>query len=350
MLRRYFVLWGVPMIAAPQSADATLGRSTNACLVADVGGTNARFAIAQGDSRTQLVELAAPQSRRVEDFESLADAARDYLLTCGTRERPSHAVFAVAGPVQDDRVVFSNSVWSFSTAELARQIGMESLRVINDFAAVAWAVPALRAEDQEAIGEPAAWTTSQAGTCAIVGPGTGLGVASIDRRDGRLDVRASEGGHISFAPRDEDEIYLMRFLKARHGRVSAERLLCGDGLLALYQALCARDALAPIWRRAEQVTEAARDGDPVARAASRAFCGIFGSFAADVALMFCAWDGIYLAGSMLGHVLHGENARHFRERFEEKGRFSSALSRVPTRRIVRADVGKLGAAMYALRG
>jgi glucokinase len=319
------------------------------CLVADIGGTNARFALADAAPGARRVDIHDAQVRRVGDFATIADAASDYLASLAKSSRPRRAVFAVAGPVQGDQISFSNSVWSFSTAQLRRELAMESLQVINDFAAVAWAVPALVRDELDPIGpwhEPGAKVRS---TRAVVGPGTGLGVAAIHHAGESFEVRASEGGHAGFAPRDEDEIYLMRHLKARHGRVSSERLLCGDGLLALYQAHCARDAEAPLLRSAEAVTQAAREGDSMARAATRSFCGILGGFAGDVALMFCAWDGVYLAGSMLGHVLDEPNARLFRQRFEEKGRFASVLRDVPTLRIVRGDVGKLGAAMYDAR-
>jgi glucokinase len=319
------------------------------CLVADIGGTNARFALAWQGPGGRRADIGEAQVRRVDDFASIADAANDYLASFASTHRPRRAVFAVAGPVQGDEVAFSNSRWSFSTAQLRRALEMDSLHVINDFAAVAWAVPALAPEELDPIGELRDPGIAWRGTRVVVGPGTGLGVAAIHPQADAFDVRASEGGHASFAPRDEDEIYLMRFLKARHGRVSSERLLCGDGLLALYQATCARDAEAPRWHRAEDVTRAAREGDVLARTATRMFCGILGSFAGDVALMFCAWDGVYLAGGMLGHVLDAGHARLFRQRFEEKGRFAPILRTVPTWRIVREDVGKLGAAMYDAR-
>ena len=319
------------------------------CLVADIGGTNARFALADATPGARRVDIHDAQVRRVDDFATIADAASDYLASLSDASRPRRAVFAVAGPVQGDHIAFSNSVWSFSTSQLRHELAMDSLQVINDFAAVAWAVPALVREELEPIGQWHEIGPKARSTRAVVGPGTGLGVAAIHHVGELFEVRASEGGHAGFAPRDEDEIYLMRHLKARHGRVSTERLLCGDGLLALYQAHCARDAEAPRLRTAEAVTQAAREGDAIARAATRSFCGILGSFAGDVALMFCAWDGVYLAGSMLGHVLDEPNARLFRQRFEEKGRFASVLRDVPTLRIVRGDVGKLGAAMYDAR-
>jgi glucokinase len=330
---------------SPARATATFAAP---CLVADIGGTNARFAVAWHSAPGRRADILEAQVRRVDDYPSLAEAANHYLSTLAPADRPRRAVFAVAGPVQGDEVAFSNSRWSFSTTQLQRALAMDSLHVINDFAAVAWAVPALVPDELEPVGGPLG-PSDAAGTRAVVGPGTGLGVAAIHAGAEAFEVRPSEGGHASFAPRDEDEIYLMRFLKARHGRVSAERLLCGDGLLALYQAACARDAEAPRWTRAEDVTRAAREGDSLARTATRMFCGILGSFAGDVALMFCAWDGIYLAGSMLGHVLDDANGQWFRQRFEEKGRFAPILRAVPTVRIVRTDVGKLGAAMYDAR-
>jgi glucokinase len=320
----------------------------DACLVADIGGTNARFALAHGGSAAQL-DLSHAQTRRVGDFETLGAALNDYLRELPLPQRPRRAVLAVASPVHGDRIAFTNSRWNFSVEALQRELGLHSLRVMNDFAAVAWALPALRDVDVVAVGTLASNAARGDGVRVVVGPGTGLGVAATRTASGVALVLESEGGHAGFAPRDDDEMHLLRFLRARHGRVSVERLLSGEGLLALYQAWCLREDAPATLRRAEDVSRAAQEGHALARAATRSFCTVLGSFAGDVALMFCAWEGVYLAGAMLRHVLDDEGARAFRAGFEDKGRFAARLRAIPTLRIARDDVGHLGAALYGLQ-
>jgi glucokinase len=316
----------------------------DACLVADIGGTNARFALATRAGSGAL-RFAQAQTRRVCDFDTLGAAAAHYLRELPAAERPGRAVFAVASPVQGDAIAFTNSRWSFSIDALRRELALASLRVVNDFAAVAWALPALRDDDVRVLGDGHPGAVGD-GVQAVVGPGTGLGVAALRTRGGVSLVLESEGGHTGFAPRDEDELHLLRFLHARHGRVSVERLLSGDGLLALYQAWCLREDQAAILHRPEDVSRAARDGHALARAATRSFCAALGGFAGDCALMFGAWNGVYLAGAMLQHVLDEPGVVAFRTAFEDKGRFAARLRAVPTLQILRPDIGHVGAAMF----
>lgn len=318
------------------------------CLVADVGGTNARFALAQWTAAGDSPHLLHAGSRRVSDFESLAEAARHYLQALPATLRPSRAVLAVASPVQGDRIVFTNSRWDFSIETLQRELGLDALHIVNDFAAVAWAVPGLRTDELDPVGDAGTVRTPRGNMAAVVGPGTGLGVAAIEWTPREFRVIASEGGHVGFSPRDDEELYLLRSMMTRYDRVSVERLLCGEGLVNLYRACCSRDAAPWVHATPEQVSLAARSGDAHALAATRVFCAALGSFAGDVALMFGAWQGVYLAGAMLAHVLDEEGRQVFRRRFEDKGRFASILREVPTLRIVRADVGKLGAAMFGV--
>lgn len=321
-------------------------------LVADIGGTQARFSLARLDPASAtdgVAELSHSRGLRVREFGSLAEAARAYLRAVPPASRPRHAVLAVASAVTGDQVEFTNSDWTFSTAALRVALDLDGLHVLNDFAAVAWALPALHARDVAAVGTAHEPLADGHGVRVVLGPGTGLGVGAIKSTPAGDVVLETEGGHVGFAPRDGQEQAILAFLMRRYGRVSYERLLCGEGLLNVYQALCEQRGAHAALASPEQVSAAARDGDALARSATRCFCSVFGAFAGDTALMYGAWRGVYLAGGMLAHVFDGEGAAAFRAGFESKGRMAELLRRTPTLHITRDDVGSLGAAVYAAR-
>lgn len=324
------------------------------CLVADIGGTNARFAIAHlrpvaGDFACDGLEDA--RNFLVRDFATPADALDEYLKDFPPDRRPRLAVLAVAGTVTGDEVLFTNNHWTFSISAMKAVLDVGMLQVINDFAAVAWALPSLVAADLQPIGIPVRHDRGVEGESVrvVLGPGTGLGLAAIKQLPEGFTVLETEGGHVSFAPRNDDEMFLLSFLAKRYGRVSYERLLCGEGLVNIYDARCARAGIESAWRQPEQVSRAARDGDAAAAAATRDFCSIFGAFAGDAALMYGAWGGVYLAGGLLPHVFDATGGAIFRASFEDKGRFAPLLRNTPTIRILRGDVGNLGAAAYGAR-
>ncbi|SDD42972.1 glucokinase [Aquimonas voraii] len=319
------------------------------CLAADIGGTNARFATAALGNNDRI-RLGAQRNLKVADYEGVESALESYFRESG-EPVPERAVLAVAGAVLDDQVILTNSRWSFSIRALKQRIGFRELQVINDFAAVAWAVPGLGEADLHPIGSAPGAAFDTAAVQVVLGPGTGLGAAAI-RRDARgLAVLETEGGHASFAPHDEREIFILRFLQKRYGRVSYERLLCGEGLVNLHDACLhmarGRDQRLP---DSEAVVAAARAGDPDARSAIDLFCSILGRFAGDAVLLYGGWAGVFLAGGLLPHVLDARGEALFRAAFIDKGRFSPLLSRTPTFRIVAADIGTLGAARVGLTG
>lgn len=319
------------------------------CLAADIGGTNARFATARLHDGVR-VDLEARRTLKV-DLHDGMEAALGCYFRDTDQAIPEHAVLAVAGAVLDDQVILTNSGWSFSIERLKQQLGFRQLRVVNDFAAVAWAVPGLTEADVLPIGRAPGAAFDRAAVQVVLGPGTGLGAAAI-RRDARsIAVLETEGGHASFAPHDEREIFILRFLQKRYGRVSYERLLCGEGLVNLHAAcvMMARGGgnSAP---DAASVVAAARAGDPDARSAIDLFCSILGRYAGDAVLMYGGWGGVYLAGGMLEHVLDARGEELFRGAFVDKGRFTPLLTRTPTFRIGNPDVGTLGAARIGLLG
>lgn len=322
------------------------GQSAHA-LLADIGGTNARFALAgPGASGPLLVDSI--RSFPVAGHPSLEDLARHYLELVGIAV--SSAVVAVAGPVEGDQVRMTNHPWVISRQELGAALGLESLTLVNDFGAQAMAVPWLQAQDLVAIG-PLSWsapgTASQ--NYAVLGPGTGLGVAALIVRDGRHYPIATEGGHAGFAPRTPEETAILGYLSARYGRVSNERLVSGEGLVNLYRAqgAVAGESTAQGALQPADITARAAQGDARSVHAVELFCAIFGAIAGDFALTFGAWDGVFLSGGMVPRLLKALQGPGFRQRFEDKGRYAAAMAGVPTLAVLHPYPGLLGAAAIA---
>jgi glucokinase len=305
-------------------------------LVADVGGTNARFALT--DPATAAPTLLAPHTLPTAEFASLQHAAEHYLERVGAR--PAQAAFAVASPVTGDAIRLTNRAWSFSRAELERSLGLERLLVLNDFGAVAWAVPALGPDDRIALHGAA--DAPLAGPVSVIGPGTGLGVALLVGTAAGWQVVETEGGHVTFAPIGDEERDIARRLDARFGRTSTERLLSGPGLSNIAAAL--EDSAAPARRDPAEIVAAALDGhDLVARRALARFCAVLGSVAGDCALMHGART-VTIAGGIVPRFVPFLRASAFRERFLAKGRFAALLEDVAIHVVTHAQPGLLGAA------
>jgi glucokinase len=293
-------------------------------LLADIGGTNARFALqAPSDGFADIEVLAC------RDYDRIDDALAAYLARAAARGLPTngirHAAIAIANPVEGDVVSMTNHHWRFSIAGLRDAWTFRTLLVVNDFAALAQALPHLGAEGRERIGGTDT-VTIEGRPIGLVGPGTGLGVSGVvPAGDGRWIALAGEGGHASFAPVTRDEMRILDALWEEHGHVSAERLLSGPGLEAIHRVLSG-ERLA-----AADITARALDGAcAVCRATVDAFCAILGSVAGNVALTLGATGGMYIGGGIvprLGPLFH---ASAFRARFEGKGRLQSYMARIPT--------------------
>lgn len=320
-------------------------------MVADVGGTNVRFALAR-PAACEPLRRDSIRTFRVGAYASLADAGRAYLqgLQDAGASRPRGAVIALAGRVEGGQGRLTNHPWQIEAARLEAELGLRSVHLLNDFAAVGLSLPLLAADDVLAVGAgvPRIGHAARATYC-VLGPGTGLGVSALAIDAGRVLPLQTEGGHASFAPTTEEEIAVLRHLAARFGRVSVERLLCGSGLANLHEALCSIHGgngapLAP-----ETITERAAQGsDARCTRAVELFCEILGTFAGDCALIFGAWDGVYLAGGMLRPLSAWIRTGSFRRRFEDKGRFAAAMGRVPVALITHPQPGLLGATACAV--
>ncbi len=322
--------------------------STGLALVADIGGTNARFALT--DPQAPEAMLLQPQCLPTAEFASLQHAAEHYLREVGLS--PRRAALAVASPVDGDEIRLTNRAWSFSQSELREVLGLERLQVLNDFGAVAWSVPRLGSEDRVTLhGDPSA---ALRGPVTVLGPGTGLGVAMLVGDEGRgWQVVETEGGHVSFAPLGEEEHCIERWMSARFGRTSNERLLCGAGLSHIHAALGGEEAGRPVGklhplRDPAQIVGSALEGhDLLARRTLARFCAVLGSVAGDAALIHGART-VMIAGGIVPRFLPFLRSSAFRERFLAKGRFAAYLESVAIHAITHPHPGLLGAAM-ALR-
>lgn len=308
-------------------------------LVGDVGGTNARFALARWQGGRFMLEQQ--ESFPAERHPTFLGAVRDYVTA--RDERPDYAVLAVAGPVTDGEIDLTNSPWRVSEAEL-EGLGLKTARLINDFEALAWGAPVVPQADLASLGGPAEGDPSAA--IAVLGPGTGFGVSALirDGRGGELAM-PGEGGHVCFAPEDEVEDEILRVLRRRYGRVSIERLICGPGLLNLHRALAEIEGRASLVDDPAEITRQALDdwSGPCGATLAR-FCAILGAVAGDVALTTGARGGVYIAGGIAPRILDFLKASPFRERFERKGRFADYMRAIPTHVILHKHAALLGAA------
>jgi glucokinase len=310
-------------------------------LIGDIGGTNARFAIAEGGAYRALRQV------EVEHYASLHDAMADYLKALPEGEKSGLAgVLAIAGPVQGDQIALTNHAWSFSISELKASLDLVSLAIVNDFAATAHAIPHLTPQQKFAIG-PA--IPGARGNIGVVGPGTGLGMSSLIPHGDGWTLVAGEGGHATLAASTEEEFAIIRMLRKRWSHVSAERVLSGAGLVNLYEALCAIGGIEPLMLQPSEVTRHAMDrSDDICVRAFAHFCEFLGSIAGDLALTINAFGGIYIAGGILPRFRDALAASSFRQRFESKGRFSKMLSGMPTWLILVDNPGLIGLANMPL--
>lgn len=306
-------------------------------LVGDVGATNARFAFVTPDG-----SITTPRAYALDDYPSIVDAIETYLMEELPARRPLLAVLAVASPITGDQITLTNHDWTFSIEELRRHFGLERLRVINDFAANALAIPHLRESDRTQIGSGAPIADAPIG---VIGPGTGLGVSAlIPVGDGSMPIQG-EGGHVTMAPVDEREGAVLDLMRRRYDHVSAERILSGPGLVNLYNALCELSGVPAAPFTAPQITNSQVGlEDPRAQEATAMFCAMLGTVAGNLALTFGARGGIYIAGGIVPRLGAAFAQSAFRTRFEAKGRFTSYLAAIPTYVITRPLPALLGAA------
>ena len=305
-------------------------------LVADIGGTNARFGLADLDT----LEIGCIEVFLGRDHPTLAGAAAAYLDARDVR--PRTGAFAVAAPVTGDSVRFTNSPWVFTLLELRHALGLDELLLLNDFEALALGLPHLGPSDLHQIGGGA---PPERATKAVLGPGTGLGVAGLAWSPAGWVALPGEGGHTTLAVESEREFAILQRLREGRERVSAERVLSGPGLADLYRILAGLRGQAPeSLEPAEVVTRALARSDAAAEEALDHFVTWAGRFAGDVALLYGARGGVYLGGGIPPRILGALTSGRFRRAFEAKGRMSAYVAAIPAYVILSGDAALKGAA------
>lgn len=319
--------------SSPASAPATGAAEAGwplPWLVADIGGTNARFGCLEAGKR----RVAHVQTLQTAAYAGPAEAARAYMdglaAQLGSAFRaPRAGAFAVATAVGGDRISFTNSGWSFSRQVTRAALALDELLVLNDFEALALSLPQLSADQVQVIG-PAAKAMA-GGTLAVIGPGTGLGVAGVLPTAHGWVAVPGEGGHASLSPADDFESDLLAAVRRDHSHVSAERLLSGIGLPVLHKAVAAVLGQPAAELSAKDIVERGlARADPVCDRTIEAFCALLGSFAGNVALVLGARGGVYIGGGIVPRLGERFMASEFRLRFEAKGRFNDYLRAIPT--------------------
>lgn len=291
-------------------------------LLADVGGTNARFAL-QSDPAKGFddIEVLAASS-----YPTLGEAMRAYLAGAHARgfavDGLRHAAIAIANPVEGDEIRMTNHHWSFSIEALRLELGLTTLLVVNDFAALAMSLPYLDHGQRQQVGGGVDVANR---TIGLIGPGTGLGVSGVVPAGNRWVALSGEGGHVSFAPVTREEVAILEALWGEYGHVSAERLLSGMGLELIHWVRTGKRL------KAADITAAALDGSSAdCHGTVLVFCAILGSVAGNVALTLGATGGMYIGGGIVPRLGSLFEQSDFRARFEDKGRLGNYLSRIPT--------------------
>jgi glucokinase len=319
---------------------------TDACLlIGDIGGTNARFALADNGAPGYSNELVL----KCADFESATLAIEHYLQSINASS-PDAICLAAAGPIVDQRVRFTNNDWNIAAVELAREFSIEAVQLLNDFEAIAYSVPLLSDGDCLPVGLPEAKALGDRDyTVAVMGPGTGLGAVGLCSRNGASIPIASEASHGGFAPESQVQIDMLAVLRERFDRVSDERLVSGPGLENIYWALTRIHGEQRQHLSAADIFAKNADGsDPRAAESVQMFFEILGQICGDFALALGAHDGLFIAGGIVQRYPELVENSRFRSGFENKGRYRSLMERIPTQLILHPHPGLLGASHCAL--
>lgn len=292
------------------------------CLLADIGGTNSRFALCESGSYDIHEQRKYPNR----EFSGLEDVLAHYLHEVNAK--PAHACIAVACPVLGDEVGLTNIHWSFSISSMARQFGL-NLHVTNDFTALAMAIPQMQGTD--VIKQIGGGSPVEQKPIGVLGPGTGLGVSGLLwSKHGWVPIQG-EGGQVGLKAGNDLEIAILHYAQKVFGFVCAERIISGIGLSFLHKALLEINGRPTEELKAEEITRAAlADKHSDARHAVEIFCGMLGAFAGDHALTLGAFGGIYIGGGVTPQLEHLFTDGPFRQRFEDKGRFTDYVKNIPT--------------------
>lgn len=309
-------------------------------LIGDIGGTNARFALIESiESPIQRI----PDTRTA-DHRSLEEAI-ETVVYAQTALRPRSAILALAAPVARERIELTNANWVIEPNKVASEFGLVEMVLLNDFEAISLSLPDLADDDVDSIGGT---PSREGGTRAVVGPGTGLGAgALVTGRQAWIPV-PGEGGHVDFGPVSARDFAIWPHLEKAHGRITAEALLSGTGLVRLYRGICASDGVRPVLRLPRDITDAGMDGaDAQATETLGLFTTYLGRMAGDLALLFMARGGVFLAGGISAKIAPALHSGAFRAAFIDKAPHRNLLETIPTAIIVKKDPALAGIAAYA---
>ncbi|MFT5711899.1 MAG: glucokinase [Glaciecola sp.] len=308
--------------------------------VADVGGTNIRLALVENGALQYVNKYLCRQ------FDTITDAIKQFSIDINVDGFESGCI-AIACPVNNDFIKMTNHTWAFSKGVLQNELSLKRLLVINDFSAVAFSLPTLSNQQVIQIGPGA---PIEKGNIAVFGPGTGLGVEHLTWTDGGWQTLDGEGGHVDFAPNDEQDLIVWHYIKAKLGRVAAEEVLSGRGIVHIYSALAGHSGLNIEYNDPADITQhALANTDQKCVEAVQQFCRIMGSFAGNLALNLCTTGGVFIGGGIAPRLGALFVNSEFRQKFEDKGNLAGYVKNIPTYLINEPDHGLLGALAYLLQ-
>lgn len=309
-------------------------------LIGDIGGTNARFGLV-------LDAFAEPKMFPIiptTSYASIEEALQTSILD-KTSVQPRSAIIAVAGPVKGDDIPLTNAGWVIKPKDMLKALSLEDVIIINDFEAQALAIASIGDDGREQIGPGA---ILESASCAVLGPGTGLGVAGLVHAQHAWIPVPGEGGHVDVGPRSERDYQIWPFLEPIEGRISAEQLLCGRGIVNIYRAVCESNVQDPHLADPAAVTTAALAGsDEAAVETVSLFSTYLGRVAGDMAMIFMARGGVFLAGGISQKILPALKKPEFRQAFEDKAPHSALLRTIPTFVVTHPTAALSGLASYA---
>lgn len=310
-------------------------------LIGDIGGTNARFALLESVDDTPDNYITAQTA----DYATIDDAIRACILDKGAR--PKSAILAVAAPIDGDEVDLTNCPWVVRPKVMIAEMGFEEVLLVNDFEAQALAVAALGPEHRQLIGGPN--VAPVVASRVALGPGTGLGVAGLIHAQDTWVPVPGEGGHIDMGPRSARDYQIFPHLEALEGRISGEQLLCGRGLMNIYRSICTVDGVEPVLKTPAEITANGLPGGENAQARETVslFSTYLGRIAGDLALIFMAHGGVYLAGGISLRIIPALKMPEFRAAFEDKAPHTHLLREIPTYVITHPMAALAGLADYA---
>jgi len=317
-------------------------KSGDLILVADIGGTNARFAIARFDSETDTPQLSEFRSFPCADFHTLEDVLALYLDELKT-ETPPSACLAVAGPVANGGAHLTNLGWHPQVITLQTQFGFDAVELVNDFAALARSTTVLGPADLLELrrGEPV-----PGGPVSVMGPGTGFGLALLVHHKNGCSIVSGEGGHISFVPHGDMETQIWKALQENMGRVTVETLLSGVGLMRIYRELCHLNKISPLNYDPRTISYQALDnGDEICLKTLDLFCSMLGSVTGDIVLSHGATGGVFLGGGILPKISEFLVGSQFVERFLDKPPMQDFVAKAPVHLITAPNAALKGAAL-----